>query len=297
MTEKERYATIGTWAECFNAEEGVSISEQSIGRRLANANVIGETARNRAGVILRNAYYSESDVRRSCVDLLGVTLQANKDGIIIVEGEQYGNLSSFSRFFELHPTTLKTELAKASAPTVEAKDVSGKIGCFYHVESLKALFEDILVLPKADEDGLIYVDGEIYGAIESMARYLDINPVLVGRRVRKASLQSIRGRGMKGHAILFYPESKIRELCQDRLEDLPQCGEDSVLEIEGEAHRTLANIAKLIGSHPSTVKKRIEENKIPVVRGKTWRNRILPFYRVSVVREHCADLIAKKSKK
>lgn len=69
MSEKERYATIGTWERVFR-EEGVSAGRVAMARRIEGVGLIGKTARNRAGQVIREGYYAESDVRQACFDLL-----------------------------------------------------------------------------------------------------------------------------------------------------------------------------------------------------------------------------------
>lgn len=69
MTDKERYASIGTWIKVFQ-ERGVSMHEQTLRKRLRKAGVVGETVRNQVGMVLREGFFAESDVRRVCCDLL-----------------------------------------------------------------------------------------------------------------------------------------------------------------------------------------------------------------------------------
>jgi len=66
MTDKERYATIGTWVDV----EGAEISDNAIRIRMKEAEVVGETARLKTGCVLRHGFYLESKVRGLCRDLL-----------------------------------------------------------------------------------------------------------------------------------------------------------------------------------------------------------------------------------
>ena len=65
-----RYATAENWAKYFKEAEGVKIAGRTIRYRLELAGIIGITGRNKIGRALKNAFYSEIDVRETCADLL-----------------------------------------------------------------------------------------------------------------------------------------------------------------------------------------------------------------------------------
>jgi len=65
-----RYATAEAWAKYFQETEGVQIIYMTIRCRLKAAGIIGITGRNKIGRTLRNGFYSEKDVRETCMDLL-----------------------------------------------------------------------------------------------------------------------------------------------------------------------------------------------------------------------------------
>ncbi len=69
MSEKERYATINTWEKVFK-DEGTPVGRTIITKRLKAAKIVGETARISVNRLVRNGFYSESDVRGVCSDLL-----------------------------------------------------------------------------------------------------------------------------------------------------------------------------------------------------------------------------------
>ena len=65
-----RYGTVTAWAKYFDKNEGIRISHATIRDRLSRAGKTAKTFRNRFGRILVDAFYSESDVREACADLL-----------------------------------------------------------------------------------------------------------------------------------------------------------------------------------------------------------------------------------
>ena len=80
-----RYATINNWAKYFK-EEGININGDSIRWRLKGAEVIGITARDATGKVLKNAFYSEPDVRSACAEILNSDLhQADENGFFVVQ--------------------------------------------------------------------------------------------------------------------------------------------------------------------------------------------------------------------
>ena len=91
--EKERYATTGTWAEVFQ-KEGHVISAQTIRRRLTAADVLGVHGRDRRNRCRRNGFFSETDTRRACADLMNFSLPiADSEGFIYRDGQRYATIN------------------------------------------------------------------------------------------------------------------------------------------------------------------------------------------------------------
>ena len=65
-----RYASSDTWARVIKREVGRPIKAQTIADRLKKARIEGITARDAKKQLRKNAYFSETDARSVCADLL-----------------------------------------------------------------------------------------------------------------------------------------------------------------------------------------------------------------------------------
>jgi len=295
MTEKERYATIGTWVEYFKSEERIRLSERTIRVRLMAAKIVGLTGRGKTGKVHQNAYFAESDVRRLCEDLLQDLPQADEEGLLIFQGVNHGTRESLSRHLGIAERTVKLRITE-NTPFIHAKDSCGRIRTFYPEAEIHELCQDLLEnLPQANDDGVIELEGEVYGTVCSLSRRLAFSEEAIRSGITE-NTPSIKGKTSIGKIRPFYLESAIRDLFSDRLEDFPQANEKGLIEFDGEVYGTKRSLARLFGISERTVRLRITENT-PFIRGKTRTGTIRFFYPESDIRKLCADLIAKQSKK
>jgi hypothetical protein len=297
MTDKERYATIGTWVEVFR-EEGVNISETTIRDRLRKANIVGKTARSKIGRVLQYGFYSESDIRGLLMELLQDLPQTGENGTFEKDGEIYGAIRTLAKLIGLSERAVQLRIQGSHISLTEGRCRSGWVCNFYTLSEVRNLCADLLQpLPQANEDGTFKNDGQTYITIEGASRVLGISTPTIRSRLSKNPLKSIRGKDSMSRIFDFYSLSELRNLCADLLEDLPQAGKGGTFEKDGHIYGPRRILAKLLGVWPNAIRNRLHRNPLRSIRGKDPGGRVFDFYSVSEVRKLCADLIAKKSKK
>ena len=290
MSEKERYATIGTWERVFR-EEGVSISHLTIRIRLKFAAVTGTTARNQRGQILRNGFYAESDVRQACLDLLKDLPQADAEGLLSHEGRRSGTIRSLARLLGVSDSTIASRLKSSSLRPLEGKDAVGRLCDFYAEDDVRTLCHDFLNLPQADAEGLLLYEGLRYGTVKSLARLLGISAPTIARRLKFSSLRPLEGKGPMGRLCDFYAEDDVRKLCHDLLKDLPQADAEGLLSHEGRRYGTINSLAPLLEVSDRTIASRLKSSSLRPLEGKDAVGRLCDFYAEDDVRTLCHDFL------
>lgn len=294
MTDKERYATIGTWVEIFR-EEGVTTSDTVIRSRVRAAGLIGETARNKVGMVVRGGFYAESEVRCLCSDFFQDLPFSNEEGLIEIDGKTYRTIGALALAFGISKSAIINRINKGSVECIQGRLSGGQINVFYSEQDMRQACADILQeLPEADEAGFIFKDGERFGTKQSFARAFGIHPNTIKRRIKQNSLPSIKGRLREGNDHDFYSESEIRRICADYLsKKLVQADENGLTVVDGDSYGTLKSLSDHLGKSRKAIVRWIKNTSVKFIKGKNKSGRICTFYSVADVR----DLINKHDEK
>ena len=291
MTDKERFATTGTWARVLR-EEGTEINSSTIRNRLSIAGIIGETACNQLHQVVKFGYFAESDVRKYCKDLLLNLPRTDENGLIEIDGEKYGGINDLARLLGISKTVIKSRVRKSTLKPIRGKSRRGKLCDLYSCSGVRGLCEETLQdLPQADESGLIEVGGESYRTIGSFVVPLGISFPSIQSRIEKSFLKPIRGKSKNGSINDFYLVSEVTKLCEDLVQDFPQADENGFLEMGGETYGTVGSLADLLGINSSTVQSKIQKNSLKPIRSKIQNGRPCDLFSLSDVRRICEDLI------
>lgn len=290
----KRYSTINNWVKYFEKHEGVYVSNVTILRRLKEAGKIGKTARSSVGRVLKNAFYSESDVRSACGNLLKKIPQANEDGFFELEGVKYGTCIAWSRILPISTMIIIPRLKKAKKQGIQGKGRMGQVYNFYSESDVFEVCADHLKEEffVADDEGFFEKNEEKFGTIVAWGRFFGITGKVITRLVKQFSKTGIKGKDKLGHIWMFYSESDVREICTDYLDkDLPQANKRGFFEKDGKQHRTAEAWSGLLPISAIAIINRLEKNKIKGVKGKSKNGQIYMFYSKPDILEICSDLL------
>ena len=292
MREKERYANAGTWEAYFSEEEGIEISAATIQKKLEAAGVVGITARNMSGRLLIKRFFSESDVRRECRDLLVPLPQADEANLIHLEGEIYTTIGHFSSEFGVASMLIEKKIEEHSIGSIRGKTFAGRIRTFYPQSQIQLALKDYLALPRADENGFIELDGQRYGTLARLRQLLNLSESAILDRLKGRTATSVQGRSFKGRVRNFYSESELREICQDILSDhYPQANDDGVIIYHGRMYLNMSGLGDRLGISTYSIGIRIGKSKPAAIQGRDRARRLAVYYSESDVREICQDLL------
>lgn len=239
MTDKERYATIETWADYFTTSEDVPVGASILRKKMKAAEKIGETARSNVGRVFLNAYYSETDVREVLRDVLDPELRIeDKEGHIRVDGVKYVNLHSFRLRFGATSSLLLTLVEEFELDSVRGRSKT-KITQYYPEQALLNIWRAYMKLPAVNVQGCIEQADDVFYTVRGLSKLLDSTDHTVRSAIRAGNIEPITGRDQHNVKRLFYPLDKIRSLLELN-RDLPKADSDGFIEIEGERYATLA---------------------------------------------------------
>ena len=118
------------------------ISSSTIDKRLQKIKKQGIKARNKVGCATN--FYSESDVREACADLLEDLPQADKSGFFEKDGVKYGTIKVWVYILEIVYPTIKRYLKKSKVQSIKGKSSVGSIRDFYSEPAVREACADLL---------------------------------------------------------------------------------------------------------------------------------------------------------
>jgi len=291
-----RYSTAENWAKYFKEAEGLLIDSTTIRRKLNEAGIIGKTGRDKVGRVLRNAFFSEADIRTICAHLLQPLPQTDEEGFFIKDGKKYGIISTWSIVIGIPKPTIKARIKIHNLQGIKGKDKNGQVRNFYPESAIRQICSDLVQdIPQADENGFFEKDGQKYGSIGAWYRVLRISQNAIRSRVRAHNPQNIKGKDKGGRIFDFYSESAIRQICSDLVQDIPQADENGLFIKNGKKYGTIYVLSKLFEISGGTLSYRIKTHNIQNIKGKDKNGHVRDFYSESAIRKICADILAKRN--
>ncbi len=212
MSEKQRYATIGTWIKVFR-DEGYYVGTGTMVGRLERLGIVGITGRNSVGKIRTNAFFAESDVREAVADLLHDFPQVNKEGLVFHEDHTYGNLYAISRLLGINYNVIYKKLRSERVPSIQGRSRKNRVFVYYSVSEVEKLFQDYVGnIAEVNEEGFVVEDGELFGTLYAICKKLNVSrlTLLSGHRLY---LKAKRYKHPSNNSVVhLYPLSEIKEL-------------------------------------------------------------------------------------
>ena len=161
-------------------------------------------------------FYSESDIRSVCVDLLQDLPRADKSGFFKKDGIKYGTSYAWSKVLAISQPTIISRLKQLQTEGVKGKDLGGRIFDFFSESDVLSACADLLQdLPRADEASFLEKDGIKYGIIEAWLKVLPVSKGRITARLKNSQAKSIKGKTQQGIIRNFYSEINVRIACSD----------------------------------------------------------------------------------
>jgi len=281
--EKERYATPCTWSEHFRKEIDTDISSSTIKRRLEAAGMTAQDAKTRRGRV--GAFFSESQVREVCGELLQELPVANEEGFINLDGKIFGTIAGIARRLDVSHATVHNKLKSSGLLPIKGKNSLGRINPLYSEEHVRALCQDFLDVPRADEEGLIFRDGKTYGTIRGLSKFLGISCPTIYKAIDEHSIRSIPGRTFGGIKHDFYSEEDLREFCRELLDTVPLADANGLIIKDSQTYGTFRSLSRVLEFSEITVKKLVLEHSPHSIRGRVAACSVYDFYSEEDIRK------------
>jgi len=210
--EMERYGTAWRWSVEFN------LARQTIEKRLNH--IRGLLGKATSGNL--NIYYSESEVRKACADILRSLPEADEEGFFTdMEGKRYGTTNAWAKEFDLVGTTVATFLKDAES--IPGRNAAGNTVCFYEEKLVRTAVERLLLeCPTANKEGFFEVAGKKFGTVRAWAKVLGISAGTIRKYL--GDNKGITGKHHAGKILenLFYEEETLRSACNHLIKDIPK---------------------------------------------------------------------------
>jgi hypothetical protein len=207
----QKYGRIWAWAKQFDLAPGTVQSKL----RKFPCRVLRVKSSN--GV--EADFYSETEVLQACGDVLA-SLRASAEGLLVMDKEEYGNISYLSKKFQVTENLIKERAKNEDIRMKTSKNGGGSMTKYYLVSDVQRALADIFEsFPQANEEDLIIEKGVRMRTIRACIGQLINHPSeesIVGRLDRK-KVEALRRRNGKGKIINFYPEEEVIRACHQKL--------------------------------------------------------------------------------
>lgn len=292
VKEGEKYGATPAWSKVLHIPAG------TIRKKLARAGKQGIEAKRKNSKIFR--FYSESDVRAACADLLKPLPQASEEGFFEFGGEKYGTVNAWYKVMPLAEGTIALRL-RGKKPGMKGRDLNSQIQIFYSETEVNDACADLLEsIPKADESGFVIIESEKYGTSGGWENVLEISGETIRRCLEREGKIGIDAKSSDGKIHRFFSESDILSSCADYIrENLPQADEKGFFTKNGILHGSKRAWSRALSVSANSLSRRVKSAELEAVTAKDCHGvlRRNAYYSEPDVREACADILEKKKKK
>jgi hypothetical protein len=287
-----RYATCNTWAEYFEKREGVPIHGMTIHKKLVKAQKIGKDGRDKLGRLFRNAYFSESDVREACADLLQPMPQADESGYFELEDIRYGTVVTWAHELGISNKVITARLLSASVQPTKGRMAGGQVLDFFSEPAVRAVCQNLLgPIPQSDKNGFFVLNGIRYGTVFGWSKELGISRRPIAHRLCFTPVQPVEGKDPSGQIQRFYPETSVLTACEDLIRAIPQADKNGLYVANGIRHRAIKAWSKEFGISRKTIALRLRTASVLPVQVRFSDGNIRDYYPEPAVREACVDFL------
>ena len=221
------------------------------------------------------------------VERLEIEYWAGEDGFFEADGERWGTLGVFSKLFGLSRTALQRRSTSCRSREGRSQ-AAGPCATFYALSDMKEACKDLFeAVPQTGNDGFFEADGERWGTATAFGRVLGISATTVGTRAQASRAR--KSKNSAGQINDFFPESHIKEVCADLLQELFRANAEGFFEEKGEKWGTIAAWSKVLPISGPAIRSRVKS--FPSKQARDYCGHPRTFYAYSVIKEACDDLL------
>jgi hypothetical protein len=274
--KEEPYATVPILSKIFN------IGPRAIRKRIKQTPSIN--IKNKKMRIVRT--YNINEVIQACSELITTPQIMSKNGIAIINGEQYATISQLVKILNLGYDSIDVRVKKLQS--ISMKDKGGRIVKYYDIKKVKIACADLLQnIPVANEDGIAVFQGKKIATIHRLSDLLGISDPSINVRIK--NLQSISMKNKMGRIVNGYDIEEVKIACADLLQDIPVANENGIAVFQGEKFAPVQTICDLLKlSYEATQKKAKNLQSISM---KVKVGHITKGYNIEETKRACADLL------
>ena len=205
--------------------------------------------------------------------------------------EPHGTMRDLGKLLGISETGVKIRIKKNKLKVKRGRAARGKSASYYNLNDVIKVCADLIKeLPRADKDGIIIYKGKKYATLRTISKLLNISVESIRRRVKKHKPKSLIAKNQVGGLSEFYEIKIINRICADLANDLPKSDENGIIIYQRKKYATVKALAELFNISVGAIKPRLENNKVPILKGKDLAGRKCDFYSVEESRKACADL-------
>lgn len=213
--------------------------------------------------------------------------QAGEDGTFRFRGDIWGTAAALSRFIGMSAQVVSERAQTYGLPVMDGRDPTKKVGKFYPLSKVRAVFGKELELPRTNGAGIITLDGESWGMAHTLGPYLGLSAPTIENAEPVRKREAITRRGVA----VLYALSDVRKVCAHLLKAMPKAGKDGTFKFRGKKWGTSAAIGRILGISQQMVQKYTPAHL--TMKGKTTDGNVRDFYPVLKAKKACAALTTK----
>jgi hypothetical protein len=220
----------------------------------------------------------------------------NEEGTVVIDGVVYSTVTRYIRqrlgdsggakklaFSRIKQHKLVPRYGRRRAGNVEQ---------FYAISDLDRICADLLE-PRADEDGILVIDGKKFITAGRYVKQVGAGKAEVPKKIKQQNLVYRIGRDAKGDRRKFYALSELDRIYRD-YSNTERAGQDGVLVIDGVACITVGPFAVSIGARDDTVQRYIDKYGLRPRKGTDSRGHERDFYIVTELDQACCGYLLRK---
>jgi superfamily II DNA or RNA helicase len=196
------------WFHTNGLRKLLGLSVPTIQSRLGSSRQ--RTGKDTSGKL--RTFYSLSDAKSACEDLLVTEHQADEKGKLTANGEDWGTLKYLERTLALSEKAIASRVD--TCRVLPGKDQTGQVRTFYSLLDAKEACKDLLeVEHHADDEGKFKAEGEVWVTINGLRSLLGLSGHSIRARVQ--SCRHKQGIDAIGTRRVFYSLADAKKACKN----------------------------------------------------------------------------------
>lgn len=189
--------------------------------------------------------------------------QADKNGVILINGEEFRTKANWAKHFLLPASAVVNTFNSSDIESIEGRISAGNKGEFYSFTDAKIICKDLFfILPQSDTDRILRKDGKEYKTISAWSQDFNLYPKIIKQQLCMSGIEGITGKMYTGPVYQFYTQKEIEVACDYYLQ-LPICESvNSVFETNNERYAVLKMWSQELGLSVPVVRRELKTKDV-----------------------------------